>query len=87
MMVYSITVLQGDNMITTKVTRKHQATIPLKIRKLLGLHANDYVRFEIIDGKVVLGKVEPFDFEYHKALENTLSEWSSKEDEEAYRDL
>ena len=74
-------------MLTTKITQKYQTTIPLEVRNLLNLHASDYVRFEIIDGKVIISKVEPFDIEYYKALEKTLGEWSSKEDEEAYRDL
>jgi antitoxin PrlF len=74
-------------MLATRMTRKHQATIPLAVRKLLHLHASDYVRFEIIDDKVIIIKIEPFDIEYYKALEKTLGEWSSKEDEEAYRDL
>ena len=74
-------------MLSSKLTQKHQTTIPSEVRKLLHLHANDYVRFEIIDDKVVISKVEPFDIEYYKALEHTLTEWVSKEDEEAYYDL
>lgn len=28
-----------------------------------------------------------FDYQYHEALEGTLSEWNTKEDDEAFNDL
>ncbi len=73
---------------TSKLTTKSQATIPGKIRALLGLRPGDSVAFEV-DGnkKVMIRKALPIDFEFAKALEGTLSEWSSKNDEEAYCDL
>ena len=44
--------------------------------------------FEVNENKkVMIRKATPIDFEFAKALEGTLSEWSSKNDEEAYRDL
>jgi len=74
--------------ITSKLTTKSQATIPGKIRKLLGLNPGDSVAFEIEQGqKVVIRKATSVDFEFAFALEGTLSEWFSKNDEEAYRDL
>ncbi len=77
-----------EAVITSKLTTKSQATIPGKIRKLLGLNPGDSVAFEIEQGqKVVIRKATPVDFEFAFALEGTLSEWSSKNDEEAYRDL
>jgi len=70
---------------TCKLTTKSQATIPGKIRKLLGLRPGDSVAFEIEEKKrVVIRKATPIDFEFAKAIEGTLSEWSSKNDEEAY---
>lgn len=72
---------------TSKLTRKYQATIPAQIRKLLGLKSGDRVVFEIEDGKVILRKARPIDREFAAALEATLSEWKSEEDETAYRDL
>ena len=77
-----------EAVITSKLTTKSQATIPGKIRKLLGLSPGDSVVFEIEQGqKVVIRKATPVDFEFAFALEGTLSEWFSKNDEEAYRDL
>ncbi|MFO7751315.1 MAG: type II toxin-antitoxin system PrlF family antitoxin [Desulfobacteraceae bacterium] len=70
---------------TSKLTTKSQATIPGKIRKILGLHPGDSIAFEVDENKkVVIRKAMPIDFEFTKALEGTLSEWSSKNDEEAY---
>lgn len=72
----------------SKLTSKCQATIPEKIRTILGIHAGDSVAFEITPNKqVVLRKVNAMDLEFVKALEGTMSEWLSEHDEEAYRDL
>ncbi|OGT36727.1 MAG: AbrB family transcriptional regulator [Gammaproteobacteria bacterium RIFCSPHIGHO2_12_FULL_38_14] len=69
------------------LTTKYQATIPSDVRKLLDLHAGDKIGFERSQGKIYIVKIQPFDLAYHQALESTLSEWDSKEDDEAYRDL
>ncbi len=71
----------------TTLTVKGQATIPLEIRKKLELKPGDKIAFEVRDGDVIIRKIQAFDFEYHQALTGTLSEWSSKEDDEAYEDL
>ena len=77
-----------EAVITSKLTTKSQATIPGKIRKILGLNPGDSVVFEIDQcQKVIIRKATPIDFEFANALEGTLSEWFSKNDEEAYRDL
>jgi antitoxin PrlF len=74
-------------MLVSKLTQKGQTTIPAEIRHRLDLHTGDSVGFELIKNKVVLMKISPFDYEYHKSLESTLSEWSSAEDDEAFNDL
>ncbi len=74
--------------VTSRLTTKSQATIPEKIRKILELKPGDSVAFEIgEDDKVVIRKANTIDIEFTKALENTLSEWMSENDIEAYRDL
>ena len=77
------------SVITSKLTTKCQATIPEKIRGILGLRAGDSVVFEVAkDEKVFIRKATPIDYEFAQALEGTLvSEWLSEYDEEAYRDL
>jgi len=77
-----------DAVITSKLTTKSQATIPAKIRTILGVHPGDSIVFEVSENsKVLLRKATPIDLEFAKALEDTLSEWLSKNDEEAYCDL
>lgn len=71
-----------------KVTTKGQATIPADIRKALGIRPGDQILWEIDEkGNACIRRVAPLDVEYLKAVENTLSEWESEADEEAYRDL
>ncbi len=69
------------------LTQKGQITIPADIRHSLHMHTGDKVAIELVHGKVMLKKLEPFDYEYHQALSGTLSEWASKEDDDAYEDL
>lgn len=74
-------------MTITTLTTKGQATIPVEVRRQLDLHAGDKINFVIAHDKVYIVKVQPFDLAYHQALESTLSEWDSSEDDEAYHDL
>lgn len=77
-----------ETIVTSKLTTKSQATIPEKIRKILNLKPGDSVAFEMSENnKVVIRKATSIDLEFAQALEGTLSEWSSKNDEEAYCDL
>lgn len=72
---------------TARLTKKYQATIPAAVRSALGLDAGELVAFDIEDGAVRLRKATPMDVEFAKAVEDTLGEWNSEADEEAYRDL
>lgn len=72
---------------TSRLTRKYQATIPAGVRKTLDLHAGEVVAFDIEGDEVRLRKAIPMDIEFAEALTDTLSEWASREDEAAYRDL
>ncbi len=77
-----------EPVVTSKLTTKSQATIPKEIRAVLGLSPGDSVAFEVGENKkVVIRRATPVDFEFAAALEGTLSEWLSKNDEEAYFDL
>ena len=42
---------------------------------------------EIQDDIVYLKRIEPFDAAFHRELSNTLNEWTSDADNEAYRGL
>lgn len=72
----------------SRLTSKGQATIPAPVRKKLDLKPGDAVIFEESrDGDIVLCRAEPLDLEFLDAVERTLSEWSSENDDEAYGDL
>lgn len=73
---------------SSRLTSKGQATVPAFVRKKLNLKPGDTVVFEEGEvGTISLRKAEPLDLEFLSALENTLSEWNSENDDRAYRDL
>lgn len=72
---------------TTRLSEKGQTTIPAPIRKILSLSSGDEVLFEVKEDTVTLRKAQPVDILHLKALQSTLSEWDSPEDNEAYNDL
>jgi antitoxin PrlF len=73
---------------TSQLTSKGQATIPVSVRTKLDLKPGDAVIFEGSDtGTVYIRKAEPVDREFISALEGTLSEWNSENDDKAYGDL
>ena len=72
---------------TSKLTKKYQATIPEPVRRHLHLKAGDAIAFEINGDQVQLRKARPVDLAFARTLEDTLNEWTSAADEEAYRDL
>ena len=72
----------------SRITSKGQATIPLSVRKRLKLRPGDAVLFEESHGGAIsLRRAEPLDLEFLRALEKTLPEWDSQNDDDAYRDL
>ncbi len=71
----------------SRLSAKGQVTVPKEIRELLKLEPGDTIAYEVHNGTVTLRRVEPFDAAFHKALSATLDEWSTPEDDEAFRDL
>ncbi len=72
----------------SKLSSKGQVTIPKEVRESLGLEPGDFVTYEIADNdSAILRRVEPYDASFHLAVSETLEEWGSEEDEEAFRDL
>jgi antitoxin PrlF len=72
---------------TSRLSSKGQVTIPREIRSALHLEAGDLVAYDFKDGKAILRRAEPFDAAYHSAISETLEEWGSVDDDEAFRDL
>ena len=72
----------------SRLSSKGQVTIPKEVRESLGLEPGDHVTFELITGDaVILRRVEPDDAIYHLAISETLGEWASDADNEAFRYL
>ena len=73
-------------MIVSKLTTKSQTTIPKPIRTVLELEPGDQLSYEVLDGRVMIAKVQhganlgddPF---------RTFDEWHSEADAAAYADL
>lgn len=74
-------------MLTSKLSAKSQVTIPKEVRDRIGLKPGDSVVYEVQNGVVMLKRMEPFDAAFHAALTETLDEWSTQADSEAFRDL
>jgi antitoxin PrlF len=72
---------------SSRLTHTFQATIPADVRKHLCLDQGDEVAFEIEGDKVFLRKATPRDNLYLTALAETLTEWASPLDDEAFNDL
>ena len=72
---------------TSRVTSKGQVTLPQEVRLALQIKRGDTLSFCVENDKAVITKLETFDVGWHRALEDTLEEWTSPEDEESFRDL
>jgi antitoxin PrlF len=73
--------------LASRLTSKGQATIPIKIRRVLNLKEGDTVVFVLERGKVTLRRAEAIDRAFLKLSEAAFDEWNSPEDEAAFRDL
>ena len=71
----------------SRISDKGKVTIPKKVREALGASSRDLIAYEIEGNIVTLKRVSPFDAAYHEALSQTVNEWATAEDEEAFRDL
>jgi len=71
-------------MITSRLTREAQTTIPESVRAALRLEAGDTLAYEIVDGRVILSRAsssgveDPF---------GTFTEWDGDADKKAYAGL
>ena len=71
----------------SKISIKGQITIPKEIRNAIGIKPGDLITYELRGETVKLRRVNPFDSLFHFAISETLEEWNSPEDEEAFNDL
>jgi AbrB family looped-hinge helix DNA binding protein len=76
--------------IVTRLTTKHQTTIPLEVRRALGVEAGDQVEFRVEGTSVTLRKAErrlPDDLVFQLVQTHAMRDWDTPEDDEAFRDL
>jgi antitoxin PrlF len=72
----------------SKITAKGQTTVPQEVRMALNSKPGDLIAWEIeSDGRVAVRRIQPLDVEYLQAVQGTLSEWHTAEDEKAYGKL
>lgn len=71
-----------------RVTAKGQATIPKRIREAAHIREGDMLSFDLdSNNRIIIKRIEtPANTEL-AALQETLSEWNSPQDDEAWRDL
>ena len=70
-----------------RITSKGRMTIPKAIRDAAHLREGNLVVVEIVHGCLTLRKVERPDDAWLESVFATLEEWSSPEDEAAWRTL
>ena len=72
----------------SKITAKGQTTVPQEIRAALDSKPGDLLAWDVeSDGRVAVRRIQPVDLEYLQAVQGTLSEWHTAEDEKAYGKL
>lgn len=74
----------------TRLTAKHQTTIPAEVRRVLGIKAGDHVEFTIEGSTVTLRKAEPRlpdEVAFRLMQAHAMRDWDTPEDDEAFRDL
>ena len=76
-----------NKLLSSRLTSKGQATIPVAVRKALGIKQGDRVIFDVRNNKVTLRRAEALDRAFLKLGEAAFEDWNSPEDEAAFRDL
>ena len=70
------------NTVTSTVSSKGQTTLPVKVRKALGVQSGDVILYEIGEEQVRIRKARPLDLSWARALESTLDEWNDPDDDD-----
>ena len=64
-----------------------QITIPKRVREAANLNVGDTLAFEVRGDHLVVRKVFATQDAYLRGLAQTLGEWHSRQDQEAWREL
>ena len=68
--------------VTSTVSSKGQTTLPVKVRKALGVRSGDVILYEIGEEQVRIRKARALDLSWARALESTLDEWNDPDEED-----
>jgi antitoxin PrlF len=69
----------------SKITAQGLTTVPQEVRAALKSKPGDLIAWEIEpNGRVAVRPIQPLDIEYPQAVQGTLCEWNTAEDEKAY---
>ncbi len=72
----------------SKITVKGQTTVPQKVREALKTKPGDLLAWEVqSDGRVAVRRFDPPCLKYWQAVQGTLGEWRTADDERAYGKL
>ncbi len=73
----------------TKITSKHQATVPAEVHAALALRAGEAIKWVVgDDGVARVRKASRIDWAWMRPSEESFAQdWLSPEDEEAWGDL
>lgn len=72
-------------MIQSRITSKAQTTVPMAVRKALGVSAGDDLNWEIDGDNVIVSRARRPDMFVGNL--STFTEWDTEADREAFRDL
>ena len=70
-----------------RISARGKTTIPKSIREAAGLYVGDTLAFETDGEQVVVHKLQRERDGHVQDLSETMNEWASVQDEEAWRDL
>lgn len=69
-------------LLSSTVTQKGQATLPVEIRRLLKIKPGDQIFFQIEkNNTILLRKLSQQDFSWAASLEKSLVEWMDESDD------
>jgi AbrB family looped-hinge helix DNA binding protein len=70
-----------------RISAKGQLTIPKRVRSKAGLAPGNVMTIAVEDERLILRKLRSDEDGYLRGVQETLGEWLSAEDEDAWRDL
>ena len=74
-------------MLIGKISSKGRITLPKTVREALGVKGGDWIDFQVRGDTLAVRRIGPFDHTFHAALSETMCEWTTPEDDEAFRCL